>query len=126
MTSQLFATIGAPVVAGFFMFAVGWFTRRTGQESNKTADWSAFVKEQREWTEDRLAERDTRISALETENAENRKRIAEQGEEIARLGRIEIKFKEAVSYIRRLVNQLKAHVPAEDIERPPSGIELDL
>lgn len=92
------------------------FSRKTGEEANenaasqaRTADWSAFMAEQREWVEDMLAERDKRIDRLEK-----------------RLDTIEQKYRHAVAYIRRLVAQLHAHIPPDRVEKPPAEILPDL
>lgn len=92
------------------------FARKTGQESNKTADWSAFMVEHREWTEDRLEERDKRIDALEGKVTTLQSRLDD----------IESKYRVAIAYIRRLVKQLQKHVSPDDIETPPDEITPDL
>lgn len=63
-TWQLVAGAVAPSLV-FIGGVIGtYYSRRTGEEANRTADWSAFVREQREWTEDRLEERDRHIKDL--------------------------------------------------------------
>lgn len=116
MTWLQLAGILAPVLAVFATFAGARFVRKTGQESNKTADWSAFMVEHREWTEDRLEERDKRIDALEGKVTTLQTRLDD----------IEAKYRQAIAYIHRLVRQLRAHVPADQIERPPGDIEIDI
>ena len=99
------------------------FSRKTGEEANenaaataRTADWEGFAREQREWTEDRLAERDRRIDALAKE-------VREVREE---LDTFKSKYRIAIDYIKRIVRQLQGHVPPEDIETPPPEISADL
>lgn len=106
------------------------FSRKTGEEANetaaaqaRTADWAAFMAEHREWTEDRLAERDQRINGLATELAEVR---SELGVVRSELETFKIKYQIAVLYIRRLVLQLQRHVEPDQIETPPSDIETDV
>lgn len=107
-------------IAPILVFGGAWvqakYSRKTGRESNSTADWSAFVSEHREWTEKRLAERDERIDSLSAEIKELRERFDD----------LQARYRSAVAYIRRLVGQLKQHVPAESIERPPESISPDL
>ena len=50
-------------------------TRQGGREATRSADWASFAAEVREWTEDRLAERDQRINSLATELAEVRSEL---------------------------------------------------
>lgn len=106
------------------------FSRKTGEEANenaaataRTADWEGFAREQREWTEDRLAERDRRIEelALQVENRDRRLEAVE-----SRLDMLEAKYRQAIAYIRRLVRQLQRHVDPDDIETPPDEIVPDL
>ena len=99
------------------------FSRKTGEEANetaaaqaRTADWEAFVREQREWTEDRLAERDARIDGLERDMRALRDELAE----------LSAKYRAAIAYVRRLVTQLRRHVSPEQIEPPPPEIQIDL
>ena len=99
------------------------FSRKTGEEANenaaataRTADWEGFAREQREWTEDRLAERDRRIDALAKE-------VREVREE---LDTFKSKYRIAIDYIKRIVRQLQGHVSPEDIETPPPEISADL
>lgn len=106
------------------------FSRKTGEEANenaaataRTADWEGFAREQREWTEDRLAERDRRIEelALQVENRDRRLEAVE-----SRLDMLEAKYRQAIAYIRRLVRQLQQHVDPDAIETPPEEILPDL
>ena len=103
------------------------FSRKTGEEANdtaasqaRTADWAAFMAEQREWTQRQLAEQDERT---EQQLAERDRRIDRLEE---RLNLVEAKYKAAIAYIRRIVRQLQGHVPPEDIETPPPEISPDL
>lgn len=104
-------------------FLTARFSRKTGEEANenaasqaRTADWEGFAREQREWTEDRLAERDRRIDALAREVREVRDE----------LDIFKAKYRIAIDYIKRIVRQLQGHVPPEDIETPPPEISADL
>lgn len=106
------------------------FSRKTGEEANenaaataRTADWEAFAREQREWTEDRLAERDQRINGLATELAEVR---SELGIVRSELETFKTKYRIAVLYIQRIFRQLQQHVDPADIETPPAEIAPDL
>lgn len=106
------------------------FSRKTGEEANetaaaqaRTADWEAFAREQREWTEDRLAERDQRINGLATELAEVR---SELGVVRSELETFKTKYQIAVLYIQRIFRQLQQHVDPADIEPPPAEIAPDL
>lgn len=103
------------------------WTRKTGEEANenaaataRTADWAAFMAEQREWTERQLKEQDERT---EQQLAERDRRIDRLEE---RLNLVEAKYKAAIAYIRRIVRQLQRHVDPEDIETPPPEISPDL
>lgn len=103
------------------------FSRKTGEEANetaasqaRTADWAAFMAEQREWTERQLKEQDERT---EQQLAERDRRIDRLEE---RLNLVEAKYKAAIAYIRRIVRQLQLHVDPEDIETPPPEISPDL
>ncbi len=98
-------------------------TRQGGREATRSADWAAFAAEVREWTEERLAERDQRINSLATELAEVRSELGIVRSELDELAR---KYRAAITYIRRLVSQLRLHVPPEQIESPPPEIQIDL
>jgi len=115
-----FLQLSGGVLAPLLLFGGTWlgvkYSRKTGHESNLTANWDAYgtrmeslYKQHTEWTERQLAERDKRIDHLEE-----------------RVNVIEGKYRSAVAYIRRLVSQLRAHVAAADIEKPPIDIEPDL
>lgn len=112
---QIAGTV-APTLAVVATIIGARFARKTGAEANNTADWSAFMVEHREWTEDRLEERDKRIDALEGKVTHLQ----------ARLDDIEVKYRQAIAYIRRLVRQLQRHVDPDDIETPPDEIVPDL
>lgn len=116
MTWWQIAGVVAPVLAVVATVIGARFARKTGSEANRTADWSAFMAEHREWTEDRLEERDKRIDALEGKVTTLQ----------ARLDDIEVKYRAAVAYIHRLVRQLQHHVDPDDIETPPVEIQPDL
>ena len=123
---------GLVTLLGAVILVVGtWitarFSRKTGEEANetaasqaRTADWAAFMAEQREWTERQLKEQDERT---EQQLAERDRRIDRLEE---RLNLVEAKYKAAIAYIRRIVRQLQLHVDPEDIETPPPEISPDL
>ncbi|WP_440221157.1 hypothetical protein [Dietzia sp. MNB45] len=123
---------GLVTILGAVILVVGtWitarFSRKTGEEANetaasqaRTADWAAFMAEQREWTERQLKEQDERT---EQQLAERDRRIDRLEE---RLNLVEAKYKAAIAYIRRIVRQLQRHVDPEDIETPPPEISPDL
>ena len=98
-------------------------TRQGGREATRSADWASFAAEVREWTEDRLAERDQRINSLATELAEVRSELGIVRSELDGLAR---KYRAAITYIRRLVSQLRQHVEPSQIEKPPQEIQIDL
>lgn len=126
---------GLVTLLGAVILVVGtWitarFSRKSGEEANenaaataRTADWEAFAREQREWTEDRLAERDQRINGLATELAEVR---SELGIVRSELETFKTKYQIAVLYIQRIFRQLQEHVDPADIEPPPVEIAPDL
>lgn len=113
---QIAGSTLAPTFAIMATLAGARFARKTGSEANSTADWSAFMVEHREWTEDRLEERDKRIDALEGRVTHLQTRLDD----------IEAKYRQAIAYIRRLVRQLQRHVDADQIESPPDEILPDL
>jgi ABC-type protease/lipase transport system fused ATPase/permease subunit len=120
-------TLGGAVILMVGTWITARFTRKTGQEANettasqaRTADWAAFMAEQREWTERQLKEQDERT---EQQLAERDRRIDRLEE---RLNLVEAKYKAAIAYIRRIVRQLQRHVDPEDIETPPPEISPDL
>lgn len=123
MTWWQIAGVLAPVLAVIATVIGARFARKTGSEANRTADWEGFAREQREWTEDRLAERDRRIEelALQVENRDRRLEAVE-----SRLDMLEAKYRQAIAYIRRLVRQLQQHVDPDAIETPPDEIVPDL
>ena len=100
----------ALALAGTVVMAV--LSRRTGRDTTSVS----LLTEMREWTEDRLAERDQRIDHLEEDVRELR----------AELDALARKYRAAITYVRRLVAQLRQHVPPEQIESPPPEIQIDL
>ena len=116
MTWWQIAGVIAPALAVAATVIGARFARKTGSEANRTADWSAFMAENREWTEDRLQERDKRIDVLEGKVTNLQSRIDD----------IEAKYRSAIAYIRRLVLQLQRHVDPDQIETPPIDITPDL
>ncbi|MFI8590094.1 MULTISPECIES: hypothetical protein [Dietzia] len=120
-------TLGGAVILVIGTWITAQFSRKTGEEANesaasqaRTADWAAFMAEQREWTERQLKEQDERT---EQQLAERDRRIDRLEE---RLNLVEAKYKAAIAYIRRIVRQLQRHVDPEDIETPPPEISPDL
>ena len=116
MTWWQIAGVLSPVLAVAATVIGARLARKTGSEANRTADWSAFMAQHREWTEDRLEERDKRIDALEGKVSTLQSRLDD----------IEAKYRSAIAYIRRLVTQLQKHVAPDQIETPPSEITPDL
>ena len=116
MTWWQIAGVLSPVLAVAATVIGARFARKTGSEANHTADWSAFLAESREWTEARLGERDKRIDALEGKVTTLQSRLDD----------IEAKYRAAITYIRRLVQQLQQHVAPDQIETPPTSISPDL
>lgn len=109
---QIALGIIAPLLTFVGVLATAWLARRTASDSTQLE----LTKEIREWTELRLAERDKRIDGLEEDMRELR----------AELDALATKYRAAISYIRRLVSQLRRHVEREDIEPPPPEIQIDL
>lgn len=113
---QIATTVLSAVLLFGATVASARFSRKTGEEANNTADWSQYgermeqlLKQHQDWTSTQLAERDKRIDGLES-----------------RLNTIEVKYRQAIAYIRRLVRQLQRHVDADEIESPPDEIIPDL
>ena len=103
------ATIGgisAPFIAGAATVLGARFARKTGEESNNTSHWKALMAETREWTEDRLEERDKRLEQMDV-----------------KLAALEKKYPIAIGHIRRLTDQVRQH---EEPYPPPTEIEYDL
>ncbi|GLB62646.1 hypothetical protein NCCP2495_05240 [Dietzia sp. NCCP-2495] len=115
VTSAVLVLVGT-WVSSRFSAKVGHQANEVSDHANLTAGWEAFSREQREWTEDRLAERDRKIGDLATEVAEIR----------AELDTLTSKYRIAIGYVRRLVRQLQRHVDPDDIETPPDEIVPDL
>lgn len=120
---EALVTLLGGVILSFGTWRTARFSRKTGEEANETAaaqarsaDWAAFMAEHREWTEDRLAERDARIDCLERDMRALRDELAE----------LSAKYRAAIAYVRRLVTQLRRHVSPEQIEPPPPEIQIDL
>lgn len=127
---QVLVGLASGALVSLVTYLSARFARKTGEEANenaaataRTADWEGFAREQREWTEDRLAERDRRIEelALQVENRDRRLEAVE-----SRLDMLEAKYRQAIAYIRRLVRQLQHHVEPDEIETPPDEIAPDL
>lgn len=116
MTWWQIAGVLSPVLAVAATVIGARLARKTGSEANRTADWSAFMAEHREWTEDRLEERDKRIDALEGKVSTLQSRLDD----------IEAKYRSAIAYIRRIVRQLQQHIDPSDIDSPPPEIAPDL
>lgn len=127
---QIVVGLSIPVSTFFGAVVTAILARRGGREATRSVDWQGYMAEQREWTEDRLAERDRRIDSLESDVREMRTQLADRDKRIDRLERelddLLAKYRGAVAYIRRLVSQLRQHVEREDIEPPPPEITPDL
>lgn len=109
---QIAVGIATPVLALAGTMVMAVLSRRTGRDTTSVS----LLTEMREWTEDRLAERDQRIDHLEMDVRELR----------AELDALARKYRSAIAYIRRIVQQLRLHVPMEEIESPPPEIQIDL
>ena len=109
--------IAAGAVAPVLVFVGGFFgtkySRKTGEEANKTADWGAFLKENREWTEDKLSERDRRIESLEVQM----KSIMEKFDELSD------RYTDALTYIRYAVTHMHHH--GIKFDPPPDKVHRD-
>ena len=105
-------------VAPVLVFLGGWlgsrYSRKTGEEANKTADWSAFMRENREWTEDKLSERDRRIKSLEVQM----KSVLERFDELSD------RYVDAVNYIRYAVTHMDKH--GLNFDPPPDKVHRDV
>ena len=110
--------IAAGAVAPVLVFVGGFFgtkySRKTGEEANQTADWSAFLKENREWTEDKLSERDRRIKSLEVQMDAVMERFDELSD----------RYVDAVNYIRYAVTHMDKH--EIDFDPPPDKVYRDV
>ena len=106
----------AGVLSPLLVFAGVVITARVTRKGGHEAAQVSLAKEIRAWTELRLAERDKRIDSLEEDVRELRAEL----DELAR------KYRAAITYIRRLVSQLRQHVDPSQIEKPPPEIQIDL
>lgn len=120
------AGIAAPLGAILGVILTVWAARRTSRETTSVS----LIGEIQDWTELRLKERDERIDRLsgEIEKRDTRidgleRSLRDLREEVDDLFR---RYRSAIAYIHRLVDQLKDHVPPEQIETPPKNIEPDL
>ena len=122
----LFAGVAAPLSAILGVVLTVWAARRTSRETTSVS----LLGEIQDWTELRLKERDERIDKLSFEIEKRDTRIDTLEKDLRGL-RTEVddlfrRYRSAIAYIARLVDQLKLHVPPEQIERPPSNIKPDL
>lgn len=92
-----------------------WLAFKAKQPDQATANWSQFSAEMREWTEDRLRERDDRIAALETEMHNVR----------SALGIVTLKYRAALFHGRYLYRKLAALIDPSTIGAPPTEILED-
>lgn len=104
-------------LASSVLLLVGtWVTARmsarTGTQANNTDHWDRLLERNEKWQETQQK----RIDRLENEVRDLRDRFDE----------IERKYRAAVQYIRRIVQQLRLHVDPSAIESPPPEIQLDL
>ena len=122
----MFAGVAAPLGAILGVALTVWAARRTSRETTSVT----LLGEIQDWTELRLKERDERIDKLSVEIEKRDKRIDTLEQDLRGL-RSEVddlfrRYRSAIAYIGRLVDQLKQHVPPDQIERPPSNIKPDL
>jgi hypothetical protein len=111
----------ALVAIGCALLGVGgtaltaWLGFKGKKPDQQTADWSQFSQEMREWTEDRLRERDDRIAALESEMTSVK----------TSLGVVTIKYRAALFHGRYLYRKLAALMDPSTISEPPTEITED-
>lgn len=116
----------APVGAFLGVVITVWAARRANRETTS----STLVTQIQDWTQLRLNERDDRIDKLCVEIEKRDTRIDGLEKDVRGL-RAEVddlfrRYRSAIDYIKRLVDQLKDHVPPDQIETPPANIEPDL
>ena len=111
---QIAAGAVAPTLVAVGGFFGTRYSRKTGEEANQTADWSAFLAENREWTEDMLAERDRRIKSLEVQMDTVMERFDELSD----------RYVDAVNYIRYAVTHMDKHEISFD--PPPERVHRDV
>lgn len=108
------------VITGLFgvvtAFLTAYFAVKQRRPEQKTADWSSFTREMREWTEDQLQERDRRIEEIRQELETVKLSLAE----------LRIKYRAAIDYVRYLVGMLRQHRDPSEINPPPPEISEDV
>lgn len=114
MTWQIPALTGAFGILTTCLTA--YFAMKQRRPDQKTADWSSFTREMREWTEDQLQERDHRIEEIRKELNEVKLSLAE----------LRIKYRAAIDYVRYLVGMLRMHRNPSEINPPPPEISEDV
>ena len=120
------AGLAAPLGAILGVIITVWAARRASRETTSVT----LLGEIQDWTELRLKERDDRIDKLSAEIEKRDTRIDGLEKDVRGL-RAEVddlfrRYRSAIAYIGRLVEQLKRHVPPNEIERPPASIRPDL
>lgn len=95
--------------------ATAYFSLKSKQPEHKTADWSLFSAEMREWTEDRLKERDERITDLEDDA-----RITQGALRV-----ITNKYHVTLLFSQVIHSRLSAYVEPERMPAVPNDIRED-
>lgn len=104
------------IVAALGAIVAGWYARRTQRETNRSADWQAFVKSQAELLIRPLREE---LDKAKADIAELQTKLADREDDLART---RFQLREAVAYIQVLLAVLadrRARAPRvpESIER---------
>lgn len=109
-----------PALTGAFgLFTTGltaYFAMKQRRPEQRTADWSSFTREMREWTEDQLQERDHRIEEIRKELDDVKLSFAE----------LRIKYRAAIEHVRYLLGVLRRHHAPLEINPPPPEIAEDV
>ncbi|WP_280470533.1 hypothetical protein [Nocardia brasiliensis] len=106
----------AAILAGLGALVAAWYARRSQHESNKSADWQAFVKTQAELLIKPLRDE---LDAAKRDIAELKRNLSDREDSLAR-SRFELR--EAILFIRALLalladRKVKAPPLPESIER---------
>lgn len=115
------------ILTGVLGYGGARLVRTSSKESNTTDHWKALfeghqqwtrdqLNEQDDWTNSRLAERDTKIEDLQRSVQDLNVRFAE----------LDRKYRAALNYIRQLWNMLTVTVSHEDVPAAPDEITPDL
>lgn len=129
-TLQVALGMVGPVLVLVGTLLGSWWTRRTGEEKNKTADWDALLQRMESWTARELAAQAARIELLEKEVEEIRRERDDYRHERDehRQGRDEMrrKYNAALTYLGWLCERLREFVDPADWREPPRLIADDL